>query len=224
MCRRCDNGTEFKKWVLELCKVRNIRVVNGRSYHPQSQGAIEQPNKTFKARLRAVQAQTGSREWVCFLPQIALIVNTTRPESLPAGVTPWQAWYGRPYPNWPEISVRKAEQAACRRAQQEANGEGGDFETEGGSDVSSSSGSESDSTDSEDEMFQLSELSRRLKENQRKVAERMAKKKGGVEVKHSRGAIVLLAIPKKMRQATEPLRIPARVINKVGKVSRIFPD
>ena len=55
----CDNRTEFKGAVKLLCEARGTRIVNGRAYHPQSQGSIEVANKIFKARLRATQQDTG---------------------------------------------------------------------------------------------------------------------------------------------------------------------
>ena len=85
--------------------------MNGRAYHPQTQGAIEQTNKVCKARLQAAQTATSAeinpRIWVKYLPQVARVVNTIRPISLPAGVTPYEAWYGRPFPVWPEADIRR---------------------------------------------------------------------------------------------------------------------
>jgi len=96
---------------MPLCVGRNVRIVNGRAYHPQTQGAIEQANKVCKARLRAAQsAASGAynpRIWVRYLPQVARVVNTIRPISLPKGVTPYEAWYGRPFSVWPEADERR---------------------------------------------------------------------------------------------------------------------
>ena len=49
----CDNSTKFKGAVIDLCKARGAKIVNGRAYHPESQGSIKVANKTFKARLKA---------------------------------------------------------------------------------------------------------------------------------------------------------------------------
>ena len=57
--RYCNNGTEFKKEVLAPTKSLSIRVVNGHSYHPQTQGSIEKSNGTFKDHLHAIQVQNG---------------------------------------------------------------------------------------------------------------------------------------------------------------------
>jgi hypothetical protein len=41
------------------------------------------------------------------LPQVARVVNTVRPISLPKGLTPYEAWYGRPFPVWPEADAQR---------------------------------------------------------------------------------------------------------------------
>ena len=55
----CDNGPEFKAQVKELAQNLGIRIVRGRAYHPQSQGAVEIANCTFKRRLTALQLARG---------------------------------------------------------------------------------------------------------------------------------------------------------------------
>ena len=79
---------------MPLCVSRNIRIVNGRAYYPQTQGAIKQANKVCKARLQAAQAASSAarnaRIWVRYLPQVARVINTIRPISLPKGVTPYK--------------------------------------------------------------------------------------------------------------------------------------
>ena len=78
-----DNGREFKGSVLELCKTRNIQPITGRAYYPQTQGSIEQANKTFKNRLRVLQMELGIKGWVELLPRIARIINTSTNRALP---------------------------------------------------------------------------------------------------------------------------------------------
>jgi hypothetical protein len=48
-----DNGTEFLGECIVLLKkyYNNIRIVKGRPYHPQSQGAVERGNSPFKEAL-----------------------------------------------------------------------------------------------------------------------------------------------------------------------------
>jgi hypothetical protein len=72
-----------------------VPIIRGRSYHPQTQGSVEVANHTFKDRLYAEISESGNREWVAHLPEIAEVINTTRPSCLPAHVTPFEVWYGR---------------------------------------------------------------------------------------------------------------------------------
>lgn len=161
----------------------------------------------FKQRLRLVQAETGSKKWKKWLLVIGRIINTTTSEALPFRVTPFEAWFGRPCPEWPEITERKERQA--RRLLTFSDSES---ESESESDSDSNEEEESDN-----EVFQLSELSRRIKEYTTKVAQRIIKKKGGKVTSYEPGQIVLLSIPIRMRQSTELPRILARVEKKVYK-------
>jgi hypothetical protein len=94
--RYCDNRTEFKKEVLALAALNSIPIINSRAYHPETQGAVEKANQIFKARLFVCQAEAGVgfSDWVRFLPEIALCVNTVRPLSLPAYIIPFDIWFG----------------------------------------------------------------------------------------------------------------------------------
>jgi hypothetical protein len=83
--------------LIELAKAHGIPIINGRPYHPQTQGSIEKANGIFNTRLSASQNEAGclAIDWVRFLPEIALCVNTTRPSSLPQYVSPFHVWFGR---------------------------------------------------------------------------------------------------------------------------------
>ena len=141
-----------------MCRRLNIQIVNGRSYHPQTQGLVEQGNKVFKARLYAIRAVTGHHGFMRHLAEIALCMNTVRPESLPAGITPYEAWYGRPHIEWPERAAHIA-----------AHGiDSDDSSTLDSSDLEEISIAE---IDTDEEIFQLSALSKKIKENQQKVAD-----------------------------------------------------
>lgn len=217
--RRCDNGTELKAEVLNLCALYEIKVVNGRLYHPQSQGTVEAANRTFKNRLAAVQAIEGTRDWGRFLYPIALVINTIYPSTLPGKLTPHHAWYGRPYVDWPAWTIARKE--AKRARQHEAFGAPAD-----GTADEDSAGSESEEVevsgaeDSEDDSpFFLSELGQKVQDYGIKVAERMVKKRGKARVLRLQ-EIVLLSILKRLRISAEPARIPARVIKKYKNVSK----
>lgn len=47
----------------------------------------------------------------------------------------------------------------------------------------------------------------------------MIKSKGGVIIKYRKGQVILLKIPKKMKQNTEAERLPYRVVEIKNKVS-----
>ena len=155
-----DNGGEFKGEVTTFCKSRNINTISGRAYHPQSQGSVEQANKTFKSKLRAIQMETGTKEGVSLLPKIAKIINTSTNEALPRGTTPNEIWFGRAEANWPEISEKRRE-LNIRHTKRIP-----------GAHNNSASSSSSEGSKSEEEQDQvsdnmeLSELHQRVKENQ----------------------------------------------------------
>jgi IS30 family transposase len=92
----CDNGTEFKGEVQDLCDSLNIPTIRGRAYHPETQGSVEIANRTFKSRLYAEIMESGVRNWASRLSEIAETINTTRPSCLRAHVTPFEVWFGRP--------------------------------------------------------------------------------------------------------------------------------
>ena len=102
-----DNGGEFKGAVLLLCKDRNINTITGRAYYPQSQGSIEQANKTFKSKLRAIQIETRIKKQAYLLSKITKIINSSISFVLPQGVTLNEVWFGRASPKFPQLLERK---------------------------------------------------------------------------------------------------------------------
>lgn len=101
LVRQCDNGTEFKGAVLELCARHGIEVRNSSSYHPQTNGSVEAANKIFKRQLRSLQIEfgTGVDDWVRFLPDLAIAINCAKPKRFPASFTPYNVFFGRS-PHW----------------------------------------------------------------------------------------------------------------------------
>lgn len=92
----CDNGTEFRGYVKQVCSENNVRMIRGRAYHPQSQGSIEIANRTFKKRLRAHMTSTGRRDWANLLDDVSFPINTTSSAALPRHKTPYDVWFARP--------------------------------------------------------------------------------------------------------------------------------
>jgi len=66
-------------------------------------------------------------------------------------------------------------------------------------------------TDIEAEEYILTELERRVRENNARVAARMVKKAGGKARKFAKGWLVTLAIPSKLQLRTESKRLLCRV-------------
>lgn len=99
ICSQCDNGSEFKGALEELCKKLNVKIIHGAPYKPATQGSVESANRTFKRRLQALQAERGTKDWVSVLPQMAIAMNQTRPRGLPVGITPFEVHFGRK-PHW----------------------------------------------------------------------------------------------------------------------------
>ena len=46
------------------------KTINGRSRHPQSQGAVERGNQEVENMIRVLQKTQKSNKWSTFLPQI----------------------------------------------------------------------------------------------------------------------------------------------------------
>ena len=72
-----DNGAEFKGEVSELLTNKGIKQIFSSPYHPQSQGAVESFNGTFKRLLRRYLAQNKTKRWVDYVPDILTNYNST---------------------------------------------------------------------------------------------------------------------------------------------------
>jgi hypothetical protein len=67
-----------------------IPIIQGRSYHPQTQGSVELLNGTFKDRLASTILEIRKKDWINTLPGIIETINTTRPSGLPSHITPYK--------------------------------------------------------------------------------------------------------------------------------------
>lgn len=180
----CDNGTEFKGELLDLLNSCGIPVINGRAYHPQTQGSVEKANDIFKQRLYACQAESNTTEFVRFLPEIAKVVNTTRPSCLPARITPYNVFFGR-RPHWLTESLLNVDNELVDE-------HGNALPQE-----DSNSNEEYEETDTEAAEYILTELEHTIRQSNARVAARMVKKAGGKLKVYTNGTIVSLAIPTK---------------------------
>lgn len=100
---QCDNRTEFKGALVELCNKVKVRVINGALYKPLTQGSVESANSTFKRRLKAGQKEKGTRDWGRFLPCIAIAMNIVS-LGIEAGTLPNEVHFSRE-PHWRRVAV-----------------------------------------------------------------------------------------------------------------------
>ncbi|XP_067654016.1 uncharacterized protein [Haliotis asinina] len=94
---QCDQGTEFKGAVNQLCMNMGTKIVRSRSHHPQSQGKRERSHRDWKAHLEFDYKNSSDSEnfnWVEKLPAYARIHNESHHSSL--GCSPYQAMFGFP--------------------------------------------------------------------------------------------------------------------------------
>ena len=92
---QCDNGQEFKgNSVKLLLNKYNIKMINSRPYHPQSQGKCERSNSVIKGKILFASHSNRGFNWVKGLQDIAYAINTSTKRVL-GGLTPFEAYYGR---------------------------------------------------------------------------------------------------------------------------------
>jgi hypothetical protein len=168
-----------------------IKIINGRSYHPQTQGSVERANQTLKRRLRCLQREQGfpASHWVSLLPELAIIINTTTTRTLPGKKTPFEVWFGRK-PRWMHPDYRATEPAGLDDLLHD-----------------------NEVLDPEDPV--LTEIETRVAEyNTRRQAQMVKQSKThGHVVEFEDGAIATLKIPIKMRLKTKSERLPVRVLS-----------
>ena len=93
-----DNGGEFvSNLVNQICSVVGIHKLQGRAYHPQSQGQVERLNRKVKQylcfRLLSFDKEHHSSVWPWLLPEISHFLNNTWHSTI--NVTPFQVFFGR---------------------------------------------------------------------------------------------------------------------------------
>ncbi len=90
-----DNGREFKsKDIINDLKRLwpNMKIINGRPRHPQSQGSVERGNQTLKNKLSAWLHDNQRSDWTFGLKFVIHSMNTS--ESSATKYTPYNMVFG----------------------------------------------------------------------------------------------------------------------------------
>lgn len=100
-----DNDVRFSSptsfWQQSL-KSLGIRITFTQARHPQSNGLCEVTNRKFLQKMRIFLCQSGSRDWLKFLPIVTWTLNNEVRPSI--GYTPHELFFGKPTWN-PDIPV-----------------------------------------------------------------------------------------------------------------------
>jgi hypothetical protein len=71
---QCDNGLEFNN--MEFKQLVNgwdqgeCKILHSRARHPQTNGKVEQSNRTVEEMLAAFKIQNNTISWIQFLPKV----------------------------------------------------------------------------------------------------------------------------------------------------------
>ena len=60
---QCDNGSEFKAAVQQLCELFGVKIVNSSVGNPQAQGCVERCNRTLKGKISALLMACPTVGW-----------------------------------------------------------------------------------------------------------------------------------------------------------------
>ncbi|KAH3783153.1 hypothetical protein DPMN_161081 [Dreissena polymorpha] len=117
---QCDNGLEFKGPSMKLLLNKyNIKMINSRPYHPQSQGKCERSNSVIKAKILFATKSKRGFNWVEGLQDLAYAINTSFKRVL-GGLTPFEAYYGRSHVFTKERHSSREIKKTIRRANKKA--------------------------------------------------------------------------------------------------------
>ena len=139
-----------------------------------------------------MQLQKNRSDWVALLAELALVINTTTTRALPQKKTLFDVWFGRK-PHW--ITAKLVEHIED------------DNEVD-----SETSVDELETNDDNDEV--LNEIETRVTAYNIKLHVQMIKANNGRSAIFTDRTIATLQIPPKLRLATEPPRLPVRILER----------
>jgi len=95
MILQSDNGKEFTAAIISnlMSLWPNVKIINGRPRHPQSQGSVERGNGILTRKLGVLMEQNQSTEWVIVLRLALWSMNNSICRS--TGKTPYELVYGQ---------------------------------------------------------------------------------------------------------------------------------
>ena len=94
---QCDQGGKFKKALKLLCDRMNIKLIDSRPRHPQSQGKVERCHRTLRSKMEYDLQKMGQDgvNWAKQFPLYQRILNDD-PKEVIAHKTPFEIFYALP--------------------------------------------------------------------------------------------------------------------------------
>ena len=91
-----DRGGEFKKWVKKLCKNLNVKMIQSRPYHPQSQGKVERSHRALRKKITFDfgHLRKSGVNWAKQLKEYQKLQNEESMEAL-GNKSPFEVFYSR---------------------------------------------------------------------------------------------------------------------------------
>lgn len=107
-----DNGGEFKAEFDELLRTNGIKHVFTSAYLPQSNGQVENFNKTIKTMLSRYFTANNTKRWIDVIDKLCQSYNTSKQYT--TGRSPYDAWHNQSVEANAEVKRRINERADRR--------------------------------------------------------------------------------------------------------------
>ena len=91
-----DRGTEFEGKLRSMCKNYKIKMIKSRTYYPQSQGTVEQSQRSLRKKIMYDFVNLGKKgvNWASHLASYSRILNEESKEE-PGWKSPFEVYFGR---------------------------------------------------------------------------------------------------------------------------------